>query len=290
MTGAVNSASRHHPWLAYAVIGVLAGLLSGLFGVGGGVLIVPALIYVARLSPKLAAGTSLLAIMPVAVVGFASYATTGSVDYASGIALAVGAIVGAQLGSWLLARLSQRAVRIGFICFMLVVIGSLFVVVPDRAAEVETTPLTLAGLAALGVATGVCSGLLGIGGGVIIVPMLELLFGASDLVAKGTSLFMMIFTGASGTVANIRRGQVHVPAAIGVGVSAAIVTPLGAWLARLIAPGLANMLFAGFLAIIAVKLVIDTWGPKTRRAAADSVATAGTLPSAEPRTPTEKRS
>src|SRR5690625_6369501 len=89
---------------------------------------------------------------------------------------------------------------------MLLVIASLFIVVPARDAVVEVDWVLGAGLVALGLFTGVMSGLLGIGGGVIVVPLLVVLVGASDLVAKGTSLLMVIATGTSGTIA---RSEEH---------------------------------------------------------------------------------
>ena len=86
------------------------------------------------------------------------------------------------------------ALRWAFVAFLAVVIVSLFVVIPSRDAVLELTWVTGIGLVVLGVITGILAGLLGVGGGIIVVPVLVLIFGASDLVAKGTSLLMMIPT------------------------------------------------------------------------------------------------
>jgi len=95
-----------------------------------------------------------------------------------------------------------------------------------------------------------------VGGGIILVPALLLGFGASDLIAKGTSLLMMIPTALSGTVGNLRRGNVDVVAAALIGVSACTTTALGAWLAALIDPMLGNILFAAFVVFIAVQMAL----------------------------------
>ncbi|GHD52702.1 sulfite exporter TauE/SafE family protein [Mycetocola manganoxydans] len=243
-------------WVRLVLIGLAAGFLSGLFGVGGGILIVPALMLLVSADQRMAAGTSLAAIVPMSIVGVISYAVGGSVDWIAAALLAAGAIVGAQLGSHLLDRLPRRALRWAFIAFLVVVIVSLFVVIPSRDATIAITAGTVVGLVALGLLTGVLSGLLGIGGGAVVVPMLILLFGASDLVAKGTSLLMMIPTALSGTIGNMVRKNVDLPAAAVIGVSACTTTALGAIVAGVLTPQAANLLFAAFLVAVVAQLVV----------------------------------
>jgi uncharacterized membrane protein YfcA len=245
--------------LACVAIGLVAGLLSGLFGVGGGTVIVPMLLLLLHFDQRLAAGTSLAAIVPTAAVGVVSYAIHGSVAWIPAIILAAGAIVGAQLGTWLLARLPQNTLRWGFVGFLVVVIVMLFIVVPSRDAVLQLTWLTGIGLAGLGLFTGIMAGLLGVGGGVIVVPALMFLFGTSDLIAKGTSLLMMIPTAISGTVGNVRRKNVDLVAAALIGVAACTTTALGAWVATLLDPLVSNILFAAFLTFIAIQLAVRAW-------------------------------
>ena len=243
-------------YTAFIGIGLLAGLLSGLFGVGGGTVIVPLLVLLLHFDQRLAAGTSLAAIVPTASVGVISYATTGSVAWIPAIILAAGAVVGAQIGTRLLPRISQTALRWGFVGFLVVVIVSLFLVIPSRDAAFELTWLTGIALVGVGIGTGILAGLIGVGGGVIVVPVLMLAFGTSDLVAKGTSLLMMIPTAISGTVGNVRNRNVDLVAAALIGVSACTTTALGAWLATIVDPTLGNMLFAAYLVVIAVQMAL----------------------------------
>jgi uncharacterized membrane protein YfcA len=237
-------------------VGLLAGLLSGLFGVGGGTVIVPLLVLLLGFDQRRAAGTSLAAIVPTAAVGVISYAVSGSVAWIPALILAAGAVLGAQVGTWLLPRLSQVALRWAFVGFLVVVIVSLFLVIPSREAVLELNWLTGAGLAVLGLITGVLAGLLGVGGGIIVVPALLLLFGTSDLEAKGTSLLMMIPTAISGTIGNLRRANVDLRAAALIGVAACTTTAVGAWLATLVDPFVGNMLFAAFLVFIAAQMAM----------------------------------
>lgn len=243
----------------YAVcigVGLLAGLMSGLFGVGGGTVIVPLLVLALGFDQRFAAGTSLAAIVPTASVGVITYAVDGHVAWIPALILAAGAVGGAQIGTWLLPKLSQTALRWSFVAFLVAVIVSLYFVIPSRDAELELTWITGPGLLVLGVVTGILAGLLGVGGGIVVVPALLLLFGTSDLVARGTSLLMMIPTAISGTVGNLRRSNVDLVAAACVGVAACTTTALGASLAKLVDPFVGNVLFSIFLVFIATQMAV----------------------------------
>ncbi|RRJ87837.1 sulfite exporter TauE/SafE family protein [Gulosibacter macacae] len=251
-------------WFALIAIGLAVGLASGLFGIGGGLLIVPALVYLLKYEQRLASGTSLLAIVAPSIAGVISYALAGYVDALLAAILAAGSMLGAPIGTWLLARLSKRALQWSFIGFLVVVIVMLFIVVPNRDSVVHITWVSGPLLGLVGLFAGMLAGLLGVGGGVVVVPALVLLFGASDLVAKGTSLLMIIATGFAGTISNLRRGNVDLLAAAIIGVSAALLTPLGAWIAQALDPFAANVAFAVFLVFVIVRMAVDAW-PRRRK-------------------------
>lgn len=248
---------QRRPILALVGIGLVAGFLSGMFGIGGGIVIVPLLVLAARFGRRRAAGTSLAAIVPSALVGVGSYAAAGHVDWLVALLLVAGSIVGAQIGAHLLHKLPVLAIRWAFIVFLAAVAVSLFLVVPSRDAQLALDVLPIIGLIVLGFVTGVLSGILGVGGGIVIVPMLILLFGQSDLVAKGTSLAMMIPTAISGTIGNLRKRNVDLPSALVVGLSACVTTALGAAAAIALDPRTASILFAVFLVVLIVRLVVE---------------------------------
>lgn len=237
------------------LLGLAAGFLAGMFGVGGGVIIVPGLVLLAGFNQRLAAGTSLAAIVPLALVGVISYAAYGTVSWLGAALLAVGGVAGAQLGTWLLAKTPQKWLQIGFAAFILFSIAMLYVNVPTRDAALEIDVATGVALVVVGVFTGTLAGLLGVGGGVIVVTALMLLFGASDLVAKGTSLLMMIPSALGGTVGNLRRQNVNMPAALIIGLSASATTFLGAQIAFHVSPEAANLLFSSFLVVVAAQML-----------------------------------
>lgn len=241
--------------LSLAAVGLLAGFFSGLFGVGGGIVIVPLLVLLLAFPQRLASGTSLAAILPTAIAGSIGYALRGEVDWVAAGCLAIGAIGGSLIGTWLLHRISQRWLRWGFIAFQLAMAVSLFLLVPSRGAELGFTPWSVLALIGLGLFTGVLSGLLGVGGGVIVVPLMMLLFGMGDLVAKGTSLVMMIPTSITGTLSNLRRNNADLRTAGVIGLLAVPASFGGVAVAAAIPPQLGSILFALLLLFTAGQLI-----------------------------------
>lgn len=241
--------------IALLLVGVAGGLLSGLFGIGGGTIIVPALALWLSMPQKISAGTSVAAILPTSIVGAISYATQGNVDWFAALLLAVGIIAGAQLGTYLLARIPVKTVQWSFMGFLAVVIVSLWFVVPSRDSVIDMSFWLGALLVATGFITGILSGVLGVGGGVVVVPVLMFFFGASDLIAKGTSLLMMIPGSISATLGNFRRQNVDLRAAMFVGLAACVAVPFGTLLAGWIDPFWGNVAFSGYLLFVLLQML-----------------------------------
>ena len=246
----MNHTDSKLPIFPLIVIGAAAGILSGLFGIGGGTIIVPMLTLWLGMQQKLAAGTSVAAILPTALVGATSYAVQGNVDWVAAICLAVGIVIGAQLGSYWLAKVPTAALQWGFMGFLLVVIVSLWFVVPQREDSIDVSVLTASLLVITGVFVGILSGLLGVGGGIVVVPVLMFFFGANDLDAKGSSLVMMIPGSISGTLGNFRRKNVDLRTAAIIGLSACVFVPFSSFFATLLNPLVGNALFSLYLLFI----------------------------------------
>ena len=230
------------------VVGMLVGVLSGMFGIGGGTVIVPALVWLG-LSQRNAAATSTLAIVPTSISGVVSYATGGHVDWLAAVLLFCGMFVGGQIGSWLLSRLPDLVLR-----WIFVVINQVRFV-PSRDHQIVMTVVTGIGLALLGVVIGTLAGLLGIGGGALAVPSLSMLFGASDLVARGTSLLAMFPNSITTSAANLKRRLAHVKTALIIGVTASVTAPLGTWIAGEVSPRVGAIMFACYLCVLLVRSV-----------------------------------
>jgi uncharacterized protein len=111
--------------LALVGIGLAAGFLSGVLGVGGGILIVPMLVAGAGYEPKRAMATSLAAILLTAIAAAASHAQAGNVAWRDAALVGIPAVAGAVVGAWLHQRVTARNVTLAFAAFLLITAGKL---------------------------------------------------------------------------------------------------------------------------------------------------------------------
>lgn len=252
-----SPANTRPSWVALAAVGLVAGLFAGVFGVGGGLIMVPLLLWWAKLDQRRAHATSLLAITPVAVIGAASYAIGGVFAWLPAIFVAIGGIAGAQLGAWMLRRINVTVLRWGFIAFI-VASGVLLVIqLPNRDSALDITITTALLLVALGLAMGISAGLFGIGGGVIVIPVVVLFLGQSDLIAKSISLLAMAPGSISGSFAHLKHHTASLRDGVWVAVGAVVTTPLGAVLAFALSPRLAALLFGVLMFVVATNLIVQ---------------------------------
>jgi len=250
------SAAGSHIWKALG-IGVLAGFLSGLFGVGGGILMVPMMVLLMKFNQKLASGTSLAAVLPIAISGVVGYQIDHKIDWPVAVLISIGAIVGAQLGAKFLHQLPTHIITILFIFFLLISAVRLFFPNPEAAGRIDLTVFSVIAFIALGVFSGILAGLLGVGGGIIMVPAMILFAGLGSAVAKGTSLVVMIPTAISGTWRNVKNGNCDLRTAVPLGIAGMLTAFAGAAVSVRMSDDLANILFATLLVAVAIKLGFD---------------------------------
>ena len=242
--------------LPLLAIGAIGGLFAGLFGVGGGFIMVPLMMAWLRFDQRRAAATSLLAIIPPALLSAALYGARGEIDLIAAAIIAVGAIAGTPLGALLLRRISLTWLKWLFIAGLLASALRLIIVAPVREGVIDYGIVAVLGLIALGLLMGVIAGLLGVGGGIVAVPVLIALFGMGDLLAKGTSLLAMVPGAIAGTVPNLRARLVDWRDAVMMGLTAAAMSLVGVWLAFLIPPQVSGWLFAALLLGVIVQMAL----------------------------------
>ena len=247
------------------VVGLGAGFLSGVFGVGGGILVVPGLMIFVKMEQRRAHGTSLAAVLPIAVASLATYWAHGHVDWPVALWLALGALAGAYVGASLLAVISKRNLALIFSIVLVVVGVRLFFTVNGDGRSDITFVLAVA-YVLVGLATGALSGLLGIGGGAIMVPIMAVVFGIPSVVAKGTSLAVIIPTALMGTLRNRSKANVDLLSAVVIGITGVVMAIVGAWVSARMSDTLSNALFAVLLISVAVRMLRQAW-TETARAA-----------------------
>ena len=237
-----------------ALVGVIAGLTSGLFGVGGGIVIVPALMALAGFDAKLATGTSLTAIVPISISGAIGYAIADEVDWAAAACVAAGALAGALLGTHLLRRIDAATLQLLFALAMVATAARMVVEAGDGDGRGALTVAGGAALVLVGLGSGILAGLLGVGGGILIVPALTIGFAAPLALAKGTSLAVIIPTAILGTFRNRRVGLTALRPAAVVGCAGIASALLASQISVDLDPELSSRLFAALLVLVAFRL------------------------------------
>lgn len=237
-------------------IGLLAGGLSGLFGVGGGILIVPALTLIARMDQRLAHGTSLAATAPVSLAGMLGYAANGEVDWVIVVLLLSGSLVGAWIGASWLKGLSTRWLKYGFAAMLVLTALRMLLTGGEGTGRGDIDLVAGLGFSLLGLFTGALAGLMGVGGGIIMVPAMIMLFSMPTVLAKGTSLAVIVPTALLGTAKNRRNQNVDLRTAVGVGAAGVVSSFLASQVSLGLDPRLSAILFAALLITTAIRMVI----------------------------------
>jgi uncharacterized membrane protein YfcA len=259
-----NLLRRSDPFWGPVLVGLLAGFLSGMFGVGGGILIVPGLVLLLGMEQRLAHSTSLAAALPISAAAIIGFAIAGEVDWLAAIPIIIGASVGAVFGTSWLWRLPVRALRFSFAAVLVVSAARLLIHIPTAGGRAPLTPLTILGLVVLGLLSGMLAGLLGVGGGIVIVPALVILWGSTTVVAKGTSLAVIVFTAMVGTARNLRHGNVDIRTALLVGFAGSLSALGGAAVSLHIGAELSDDLFAILLLGVALRMLFMEKGGQNR--------------------------
>lgn len=249
----------------YAAVGALAGLLAGLLGIGGGLVIVAALVWLlpfagvpAAAVVHVALATSLASIVATALASMHAHWRRGSVLWPSFVRLAPGLVVGALAGAWLADRISGEALRFGVAGFCGLAAWQLLR--PPRAGAAGDAIPREPWLPLAGTVIGTVSALVGIGGGSLTVPLL-IQRGASPVRAIGTSAacgLPIALASAAGYVVVGRDvpalpsgmlGYVYWPAALAIAAASVWMAPRGAALAHRWSGLRLRRVFAGFLVL-----------------------------------------
>ncbi len=252
-------------------VGLAAGLLGGLFGVGGGLIIVPILVGVVKMDRRLAHGTSLAATLPIAAASLVTYLAHGNVDWPVAGFLTIGSIAGAILGTNLLRTISKRLLTIIFITTVLVTAVRLFTT-DDVTGRGALTIVGALGLIAIGFVAGVLAGLLGIGGGVIMGPAMVVALEIVPVVAKGTSAAVIVPTALMGTFRNRKHSNADLRTAAIVGCFGALSAIVGGTISDALSDRTANVLFAVLLVAVAVTQLLTLRSPTTANTPTDGSA------------------
>jgi len=251
-------------WLI--LVGAAAGVFAGLFGIGGGIIIVPALILLAGFPLVKATGTSLAAILlPVGILGVIAYARAKVIDLRASAYIAAGLLTSVAVGAWLANTLPIELMRRLFALFCLYVgwnfidpvrrfrasRGLAVAARPEPEASPRPSPVPLVGI---GLLAGVMAGMFGIGGGNIIVPLLTLALHYPAKRAIATSLGAILFPfGIPGVLYYHQAGNLDLGAAAWIAAGLFIGTVFGALITIRLPNRTVKLLYGIFLVFVAAR-------------------------------------
>ncbi|NNC92656.1 MAG: sulfite exporter TauE/SafE family protein [Acidimicrobiia bacterium] len=249
------------------VLGLAAGFIGGLFGVGGGLLVVPGLVLWLHFEQRRAGATSLATIVASSAAAVVRFGADGSVEFDTAVVVFAGAGVGAIIGGRLAGRIANYWLARGFVAIVVLSAVRLGVAGSsdggtDALVSGIAEPISLV---TVGLLAGVLSATLGVGGGIVFVPALVTLLGLEQQVAQGTSLAVILPTVLIGTTVHARAGRVHWPIAITVGLGGVLGGLAGAQVALGLPEGVLQRMFAVFLLIMAARMLDKTKKPVGER-------------------------
>lgn len=208
-------------WYAVEIgaIAFFAGAFGAMVGIGGGLFLVPALISFFGVGTAEARGASLVAVCVTSIAGSLVYLRKDLVDFFRASYLQLPTSVGALLGAFMGGALDETVVRLLFACFLLYVTFRLWI--PEQQ-EFQQTSRSLSWKAAIlaCLAGGIISSLLGVGGGIIFVPVLVLLFNLTPQRAAATSTYLIGLTAAASGLIYQQMGHMNpkivIPCVLGI--------------------------------------------------------------------------
>ena len=205
--------------LSLIPLGVLAGLLSGLLGIGGGLVFSPLLLLVG-LEPHQALATSTLAIVPTGLGGTWAHVQARTIPWRAGMAIATGA----GLGALVFSHLGFGFAGWHLLSLQALMYGVLAITIQPKPVEAvePSCSLSLAGLVGIGSLAGMLSGLLGVGGGLVMVPLMVRVLGLPVRLAIRLSTLGVFTAASAASVTFLQDGRALMPMGLALGASAAL--------------------------------------------------------------------
>jgi uncharacterized protein len=264
--------------MVYLGVGAIAGVLAGLFGIGGGLVIVPMLVICFTwqgISQEhmmhLALGTSMASIIFTSVSSFRAHHKRGAVQWSVVQRIVPGILVGTFLGTCVAARLSTNFLKIFFVLFLYYV--ALQMLLDKKPKPSRELPGNL-GMFGVGNTIGVVSSLVGIGGGTLSVPfMMWCNLGIHQAIGTSAAIgFPIAIAGTVGYIINGLRvtglpeysfGYAYLPAFVGIVCASVLTAPMGVRLAHGLPVARLKRLFAVLLLLVGTRMLIgayDHWG------------------------------
>ncbi|MCD4840030.1 MULTISPECIES: sulfite exporter TauE/SafE family protein [Neobacillus] len=267
-------------WIILVIVGLAASSLGSLIGLGGGIIVVPALLYMGTLSvfgdisPQVAVGTSLFTMIFTGLSSTLAYMKHKTVDYKSGFIFLIGSGPGSILGAWVTEKLDLHSFSLYFGIFIILV--SFILLIKDKLKplpyqkdrgvvrsftdnEGKTYEYGFSPVLAVLVSfiVGFLSGIFGVGGGSLMVPTMILVFFFPPHVATATSMFMILPTAILSSITHISLGNVDWLLTLALVPGAYIGAKIGVYLNTKLKSKTIVLILRTILIIVGVRMIIE---------------------------------
>lgn len=251
------------------LFGFFIGILASMTGIGGGIIIVPLLTLVYSLTPANAVGTSLAAIILTAIASTINYSKLKQIYYKTGLLLALVTAPGAIVGAYLTTIIPTNVLAISFGFFLVIIALKIikesyfdktknkvqdFLRRENKSFTIRVDRLFLG--AGLSFFAGITSGLLGVGGGIILVPLMIFVLGLDIHVAVATSMLTMIFTSISGVGQHFFLGNINLGYALLLGAGSVVGTYIGVHISKEFSSKTLKGVFAIILLAVSTQMIL----------------------------------
>ena len=210
------------------LVGIFIGTMSGFFGIGGGMILVPILL-VLGIDIKDAIGISIIQMVFSSVYGSYLNHKKGSLVLGEGIFVGLGGFLGGYIGAYITQSVSDTVLQFTFMGLLIFALLRLFFS-PNHEDDSQTIFLNKGLLFAIGVAIGIFSMTLGIGGSIILTPLLVGLLHYPLKKAVSAGLFFVVFSSVAGMISRLSSGSIDFPNALIVAVASLLGVAIGIWL------------------------------------------------------------
>ncbi|MFD1737731.1 sulfite exporter TauE/SafE family protein [Bacillus salitolerans] len=263
-------------WILIFLVGILAGTLGSLLGLGGGIIVVPALLFLGTIefmdiSPQVAVGTSLLSIIATGMASTIAYVKKGLVDLKSGFIFFIGSGPGGIVGAYANGYLHTSSFSLYFGLFILFISFVIFIrdkLPPIKPSGIMFTYIDMDGrqheygyqlVVALSISfvVGFLSGLFGIGGGALMVPVMLLFFRFPVHVAVATSMFMILLSSITSSITHYYLGNIEWLLVILLVPGAWIGANLGSYINTKLMPQTIMWILRIFLLVLGLRLIYE---------------------------------
>jgi uncharacterized membrane protein YfcA len=238
------------------LLGAAFGGFGGLFGVGGGIIAIPTLIVLFKLDQQTAQGTTLVMILPSALLGFWKYRQRNSINLRMAAMLCASAVLATYIAARLANAMSNESLRLAFAVFLIVIALYLaWRILRTNVAKASRGELAWCHSWIVGAVGGFLSGLFGIGGATIAPPALTTFFGLTQTAAQGLALAMITpgIVVALGVYA--QAGAIDWTMGVALAIGAVVAVPLGVALAHSLSGEKLKLLFCGLLMLSAAAII-----------------------------------